>query len=262
MMIPNEITQVVHMLQSVMKDMLTGIYLHGSLAMGCYHPEGSDIDLLIVVKQPLTSTMARTIVERVLEVEQGMEGHRGFEFSVVHEQALRPFQHPLPYELHYSAYHRGRYENEPGYRCGPGVDQDLAAHVMVALERGMCLYGEPLLHFSDSVPREAYVDALIYDIEHAATEIVTEPVYIVLNLCRVLQYLQDGAVSSKREGGQWGIVHVQDIYHGLIKDCLHAYDHGEDQLSLDKEQATSFARYMLTEIHRLIEEQRVDEGEV
>ncbi|MCK5129970.1 MAG: nucleotidyltransferase domain-containing protein [Clostridiales bacterium] len=32
-----------------------GIYLHGSLAMGCY-TNNSDIDLLIVVKEPLDFT--------------------------------------------------------------------------------------------------------------------------------------------------------------------------------------------------------------
>lgn len=32
-------------IQSELQDKLTGIYLHGSLAMGCYNPESSDIDL-------------------------------------------------------------------------------------------------------------------------------------------------------------------------------------------------------------------------
>ena len=29
---------------------LTGVYLHGSLAMGCFNPKKSDIDLLVVVE--------------------------------------------------------------------------------------------------------------------------------------------------------------------------------------------------------------------
>ena len=27
---------------------LTGVYLHGSLAMGCFNPQKSDIDLMVV----------------------------------------------------------------------------------------------------------------------------------------------------------------------------------------------------------------------
>ena len=30
---------------------LTGVYLHGSLAMGCFHPKKSDLDLLVVVRE-------------------------------------------------------------------------------------------------------------------------------------------------------------------------------------------------------------------
>ena len=32
-------------------DTLVGVYLHGSAAMGCYHPAHSDLDLLVVVHQ-------------------------------------------------------------------------------------------------------------------------------------------------------------------------------------------------------------------
>ena len=33
----------------ILGDNLTGIYLHGSAVMDCFHPENSDIDLILVV---------------------------------------------------------------------------------------------------------------------------------------------------------------------------------------------------------------------
>lgn len=33
---------------------LVGIYLHGSMAMGCFNSDKSDIDLLIVIKNSIT----------------------------------------------------------------------------------------------------------------------------------------------------------------------------------------------------------------
>ena len=37
--------------KNILQDNLIGIYLHGSLAMGCFNEKKSDIDLLVVVKQ-------------------------------------------------------------------------------------------------------------------------------------------------------------------------------------------------------------------
>ena len=40
--------------RKILGDNLTGIYLHGSAAMGCFNPKESDIDLLVVVKDALS----------------------------------------------------------------------------------------------------------------------------------------------------------------------------------------------------------------
>ena len=34
--------------RKIFGENLTGVYLHGSLAMGCFNPDKSDIDLIIV----------------------------------------------------------------------------------------------------------------------------------------------------------------------------------------------------------------------
>lgn len=39
---------------------------------------------------------------------------------------------------------------------------------------------------------------------------------LILNLARVLAYLKDGLVLSKKEGGEWGINHIPEMYHGLM----------------------------------------------
>src|SRR5579872_4704845 len=42
-------------------DNLVGIYLHGSLTMGCFHPERSDIDLLVVVREATELEVKREV---------------------------------------------------------------------------------------------------------------------------------------------------------------------------------------------------------
>ncbi len=45
---------VVTLTKRCFREQLTGIYLHGSLAMGCFQPEKSDIDLLVVIGNELS----------------------------------------------------------------------------------------------------------------------------------------------------------------------------------------------------------------
>ena len=39
---------------SILSSKLTGIYVHGSIAFGCFIWERSDIDFLVIVNVPLT----------------------------------------------------------------------------------------------------------------------------------------------------------------------------------------------------------------
>ncbi len=47
--------------KNILYDNLIGIYLHGSLAMGCYNEKKSDIDLLVVVENDLSREMNNNI---------------------------------------------------------------------------------------------------------------------------------------------------------------------------------------------------------
>ncbi len=44
--------KIVGLCREVFGEDLTGVYLHGSLAMGCFQPEKSDIDFLVVLPKP------------------------------------------------------------------------------------------------------------------------------------------------------------------------------------------------------------------
>ena len=49
--------------REILGENLAGIYLHGSAAMGCFHPRKSDLDLLAVVQHPLDDTCKRAYME-------------------------------------------------------------------------------------------------------------------------------------------------------------------------------------------------------
>ena len=56
--------------------------------------------------------------------------------------------------------------------------------------------------FAD-IPVKDYIDSIWNDIADAEEEITDNPMYLILNPARVLVYLKDGLVLSKKEDGEW-----------------------------------------------------------
>lgn len=83
-----------------------------------------------------------------------------------------------------------------------GTDPDLAAHFTVIRSVGRALWGKPISAVFGDVPREAYLRSILADVSGAENDVAS--VYIVLNLCRVLAYAQDGMVLSKAAGRALG----------------------------------------------------------
>ena len=65
--IDNLINSFVDKSKDILKNNLVGIYLHGSLAMGCFNPHRSDIDLIIVVNEPLSDSVKKEYMEMVVD---------------------------------------------------------------------------------------------------------------------------------------------------------------------------------------------------
>lgn len=232
-------------------ESLTGVYLHGSLAMGCFHPAVSDVDLLVVVDRAPSDADKRRFMERVTALNEDAPA-KGIEMSVVLRDVCRPFVYPTPFELHFSSMHLDRWLEDPeGYvRDMRGTDRDLAAHFTILRRRGRALVGSEPAEVFGEVPRADYLDSLRYDAEGAPEDILENPVYVILNLCRVLAFARDGEVLSKREGGEWGIEHLPEGWRGLVSGALEAYGDGRS-FQPDAEAATAFADAMLTQIQAL-----------
>lgn len=244
--------KMVELLNDELSVNLTGIYLHGSLAMGCFNPKSSDIDFIIVVKDKLTKKNVKKITQSVLDLHDEMPYKRGIEFSIILEAHLKPFQYPTPFEYHYSDFHRERYRTDENYFCGGFKDEDLASQIMVAYLRGKCLYGKQLSDICEPIDSKYYIASIYHDIESAEQDVIDNPVYVVLNMCRVLYYLKEGQVSSKKEGGEWGLKSLPQGYLATVQKCLDKYTGIEDELELGNKNLSQFVNYMLHEIKQLI----------
>ena len=232
----------------ILKEKLTGIYLHGSAAMGCFQPEKSDLDYIVVTNGALTDAEKREYMDMVIELDR--EGPaKGIEMSIVTKDVCDPFVYPTPFILHYSRMHTDWYRKDPEdyIRKMNGTDQDLAAHFTVIRHRGVRLCGLPICQVFGKVPEEDYLDSILEDVAGAEEDIADNPMYLILNLTRVLAYIREKAILSKREGGEWGLRNLPEKDHALIRSALHEYEDGAT-VRYDPAEARAFAGCMLERI--------------
>lgn len=210
--------------KQILGDNLVGVYLHGSAVMGCFNPEKSDVDLLVVVNEEPTDTVKRAFLDMVVSLNENGPA-KGIEMSVVRRGVCNPFVYPTPFELHFSKMHLDWYRSNPEDYIAKmkGTDRDLAAHITVIRARGVCLCGESIDEVFGEVPKQDYMDSLWYDIADAEDDIAEDTMYLTLNLARVLAFQRDGSVLSKKEGGEWGLKNLPEKYHNLLLAALSEY---------------------------------------
>lgn len=234
--------------RDILGENLLGIYVHGSIAFGCYNPHKSDIDFLVVTERAPDLLQKQHMLCLLMQLAP-CAPEKGIEMSVVLRRDCRDFSYPTPYQLHYSAAHHAAYEQDLAGHCLrlQGTDADLAAHFTVTRAVGIALIGPEPQEMFAPVPPEDYLASIRYDVESAAEDVRENPVYVILNLCRVLAYMREGAVISKAQGGLWGLQRLPQQYHGLLTGALNAY-RGDGAYHADAEAEQQFVNMMLNEI--------------
>ena len=258
-----QIKRFVRDTRAILGENLAGIYLHGSLALGCFNPDRSDIDLLVVIRQPMAPETKRLMAGLML-AQSGAP--RPLEVSWVLEMELKRWRHPFPYDLHFSESWRERFEANltrldwEVWLSREKLDRDLAAHFTILLRRGgVVLYGPPVQQIFPVVPVADYIDALFCDFEPCRDRIGDDPVYSVLNLLRVCLFLLEGEISSKEEAGRWGMRNLPDAeLRAIAATALGIYAGNEPAGEFTPEGLARFARYIDTEVERLLMDRATD----
>jgi hypothetical protein len=234
-------------LSSLLAERLIGIYLHGSLAMGCFNPRHSDLDLLVITTRHLPLTTKRQTIEYLLSCSQQP---RPIEISFLTHSQLFPWRYPTPYELHYSEMWRDTYASDllsgawQTWGANQQRDPDLAAHITVTNARGICLAGEPIAAVFPTVPAGDYRASLATDIQASLEAIERDPIYTVLNCCRTYAYIRDGQIYSKEEGGQWALGALSAEYRDTVRTALAGYGSDTGAPGFEPGTLITFAAHM------------------
>jgi streptomycin 3"-adenylyltransferase len=224
--IQSEVNTLTTEFQRLLKENLIGVYLHGSLALGGFKPERSDIDLLVVVGQKMAVEVKKEIVELLLRVSRFP---RPVEISFLVEKDIFPYRNPLPYDLHYSEKWREQLQQDvrgEGWKHWddqPKYDPDLVAHLTILHQNGIVLYGKPIAETLPVVPEHDFRNALLMDLRDAIKNPLHNPIHFVLNACRDEAYFREGTILSKDAGAEWALVNLPAQFHPLIEQSLALY---------------------------------------
>lgn len=231
--------------KEIIEEKLVGIYLHGSMAMGCFHSDKSDIDVIMVIEEDISDTQKIMLMRQIVYLNQ-QAPPKGLEISIVKREYCNPFIYPTPFELHFSPMHLPWFKENPQdyVEKMKGEDIDLAAHFTIIRNYGVVLWGEKIENIFAPVPKQNYLESICADIENATEDILEQPIYITLNLCRVLAFLREGLYLSKEQGGKWGIEHLPLEYHSIIVEALECYTSNKEML-IEKMNVVSFAEKVI-----------------
>lgn len=233
---------------------LTGVYLHGSMALGCFREGVSDVDALIVTARRIPRAERLAIAGDILTIDQAP---CPLELSAIYEGDLIPWSHPTVCQFHYSDYHRENYKkllrgelSEYAIVDRDFQDPDVACHVRLTRQCGVCLFGKPIGEVFPEVPEADFLDSLCQDVDdydfHAY-----QPRYFASNILilgRILSYLKEGRILSKYDGGLWTAAHVPAASRPIVEAALRSWYAGEPMPVFDSAALESLRSFLIGEI--------------
>lgn len=197
-------------------DTFLGAYLQGSFAVGDYD-EHSDVDWIVVVKQPLSDAQVdalQTMHGSVYDLEDEWAKH--LEGSYFPKDLLRDYSQrgiPLWYLDH-------------GSRSLTLSEHDNTIVVRWQVRQsGFSLTGPNPKELIDPIPADALRAEILQNMLGWGREILAEPAKIsnhfyqtftVLHYCRALHDLHAGTCGSKRAGTGWAKANLDPAWTGLI----------------------------------------------
>lgn len=243
-----QIEEVVDCVRKNLKRNLVAIYLHGSIAMGCFNPRADDIDLLVVSKGTIALGARRSIVNSLLRVSSRPVP---VEATFVSREQLRRWRYPTPFEVHFSESWREKYAaglDRTLAHLTKIRDVDLAIQIPTARQRGRCLYGRAAARVLPSVPDSDQTASVVQDFYWAQQRISKIPTYFVLNSCRIYAFLVTRRIYSKDEGCAWAMRRFPREYRAVVRSARDAYRRGDSNLAVPMPALRAFARWITDEI--------------
>lgn len=252
--IKKQINDVCEIWKGHLGEDLLGVYIHGSMALQCFREAVSDIDILAVTGRKISREMRLSIAREILAIDQKP---CPLELSALYAGDIKPWQYPPRCQFHYSDYWTERYkELLSGKLSGSPIvdedfeDTDIACHIKLTKQCGICVYGQPIDRVFPDVPEEDFWQSISNDIDNYDFNAYQPKHYAsnILILGRILSYRHEKRILSKYDGGLWTIEHIPERYRYIVENALKVWYLGEQQMEYRREDLEGLKNYLICRI--------------
>ena len=252
--VKKQIENVLSIFTESLNGSLIGIYLHGSAVLNCFIEDKSDIDILIVSHRRLIADERLELARKMLEIHKKPSP---IELSVIFTEHLKPCKHPTPCQFHFSDYWEVEYKRmiEVGdfthwILNKDFEDTDIACHVKLIKQSGICLLGRPIDEIFPDVPETDFWNSISCDIDDFDFSNYGSSYFTsnILTLCRIWSYKVKEKIISKYEAGLWAESRVpQQVKYIVINATASRYCN-EKQIEYNVADLELLKSYIINEI--------------
>lgn len=187
-----------------------GLYIMGSFTMGAWNPQSSDIDFLVVLKQPANADEDAALQALHAELAQSEFGKR-LEGEYIDLPTLRRKDFDAPIGTVMDGVY---FPNYPGRLS--------ADNILCLIQYGQCIAGAPIeqlsLHVTTQELNEAVYEMLKEDSERLAKATDFKTItYLIINSLRCIYALRTGQLPTKQKAIIFNRdILSDDLYTNLI----------------------------------------------
>lgn len=244
----------------IFRENLTGIYLTGSLSYGAFNYDSSDIDLTVILQNPISSNELNAIKRFHVQIEQKFDKWaRRLECSYTPIEMLPNILPPK--------------NPRPWYWGGDGVLYEEAPYGNERIINNYLLYNHaiPLIgpdfkELTGPIDIEDVQKAYIRDLFKEWEPKITDKdwfkdshyeSYFILNLCRILYTVMCKPAGSKKTASSW----VKSGYGEPWTDLINAAEQWHYGVELNlREKAIEFIEFVIDQVSKTeLYDQLIDE---
>lgn len=206
-------------------DNVLAVYLYGSVVedgLQLY----SDIDFLVIIKQPLTLNERTSLMKGLLEISaypQSSKRYRALEVTIVIYSEITPWNFPPKRELQFGEWLRD--EIIAGLYGESEYDADLVILLTKVRKLSVALIGESAQNLLPIIPIEDLFRTLeeTLQIWQEPEDLIGDERNIILTLARILFSRESGEIIGKSQAAQWLLPKISGKHAEVLQLAHNEY---------------------------------------
>lgn len=240
--IPSKAGKALLIVQKRLAESLVAVYLHGSAVVGGLRP-ASDVDLLAVIDQPMTSQVRKCLAADLMAISgrypSDPEGRRPLELIVFLRADLASSRYPPRSEFIYGEWLREESEmgKIPKYVCDPELTLVLAQ----SRKEAISLLGPTANSLIPAIPRSEIRQAIEDVLPGLMVSLPGDERNVLLTLARMWRTLVTGEFVSKDVAAEWAVARLPPEQAAVLADARQAYLRAREEDWGDRQQELRLA---------------------